>query len=277
MGLLDFIAHAANQNFDTALSQMLSQGNRILDVCLLIAGGGALVQMGKNYLNGGDIWGYVQWVPLLIFLLGYGQFVEGLYKGSSSIPFELGISLEDFTKEPPKEISLNPIEIMSDQIALEMKKMFFIFSVTLLNGIAIAAFLYVKMKVVFKVALLVFIAPINISLSFIPALSYLWQGALVKAIEVAMYIPGLMLIDWIGKTVFLESIKQKVVKNPADAIQMFQNMELGMIFYIMIALSYFSVPKLIGWVMDSGGGASNAASGKLKQAAMTLSKVVTKV
>lgn len=54
-------------------------------------------------------------------------------------------------------------------------------------------------------------------------------------------------------------------------------MELGMIFYIMIALSYFSVPKLIGWVMDSGGGASNAASGKLKQAAMTLSKVVTKI
>lgn len=277
MGLLDYVAQNANENFDKALSQVLSQSNSTLDILLCIAGAGALVQCVKNWIDGGDIWGYVKWVPLLIFLLGYGQFVQGLYKGSAAVPFTMGVSIDDFMKEPPAEISINPVEIVSNQIGLELKKSCFIFALTAINILAIIGFLYVKMKVVFKVALLVFIAPINISLSFIPAISHLWQGALLKAIEVSLYIPGLMLIDWIGKTVFLASIEHKLAKNPADMIQYFENIQLGMLFYLMIALSYFSTPSLIGWVMDSGGGAANGASSKLKSAAMALSKVVTKI
>lgn len=263
VGLFDFVIKNINKNFDSALSQILSASDTALDLCLALAGIGVLVQIGKNFLRGGDWAGYLEWVPLLGFLLGYGQFVSGLYKGSSSIDFDLGINLAEFIREPPKKIDLNPIQMIATDYLEAMKMAIATFLVSVVNILAMVAFIYIKMKVVFKVALLVFIAPINIGLSFIPSLSHLWQGALLKAIEVALYIPGLALIDWIGKTVFLASIKPSIIKSPSDWAESYVNMELGVLFYGMIAVSYFSVPGLIGWVLDSGGGASSGGMRKL--------------
>ncbi|WP_454058919.1 hypothetical protein [Elizabethkingia ursingii] len=271
----DAVVNLINTKFTKSLNEVLANADKPATIFLLIAFGGVCVQIYRNYLRGGNVWGYVEWVPLLGFLSTYGLFVKGLITSGSDMKLDLGINISEFMVKPPTEVTTNIISLVASDITSSMKMAFAEIMISLINVIAVVGYLYVRMKVVFKAAILVFIAPINISLSFIPSLSNMWQGALMKAIEVALYIPVLSLIDWIGKQVFKEAIQPSIIKSPKDYIDAMANMQLGILFYGMIAFSYFTVPSLVAWVLDSGGGGNSGGGRKAGAMLTTLARKAT--
>ena len=248
-----------------------------------------LVKIARNlYNNPLDVWGYLSWLPLTLLLFHYDAVVKFFVDLSASaddsisfaknqklyltlfklpvIPEDTDLSIFDITVGYFKQLFKNTVEL------LIMTQLF-----NLVAMISMIVYIYLKVKTMLRFITLLFFGPINLALSFVPGNEYQWLDWTMKNLETALLIPMLMFIDFLALKVLENAFQPQVVGPALEFDDQIFRMWLGIIFFILLGLSYFFVPSMIKWgiaKVNSGvGGSKKAAAAAL----LAARKVITKV
>lgn len=189
LGIGDIIRKSLDTFMDDNVNTIFSYSDTVLSAVIGIAFCGAVVRIFQNYYNSPDNYlGYLSYVPLLAFLLYYGDIAQGIYElgsnAGSSSTVRSGVTNIFYRVADYQEADINiltsPVSFIMNELKVKMYETSVRF---VLIGASIASalcYIYLKFKIVIKLMVLVFFGPINISLSFIPSVGNLWVGWLIK-------------------------------------------------------------------------------------------------
>ena len=284
LGIGDIIRKSLDTFMDDNVNTIFSYSDTVLSAVIGIAFCGAVVRIFQNYYDSPDNYlGYLSYVPLLAFLLYYGDIAQGIYElgsnAGSSSTVRSGVTNIFYRVADYQEADINiltsPVSFIMNELKVKMYETSVRF---VLIGASIASalcYIYLKFKIVIKLMVLVFFGPINISLSFIPSVGNLWVGWLIKVIELSLYIPTLYFIEYMNDRMLETAFKPQLITDVSDAAQSIANGYYGIAFYVITIFTYLSIPKVVSWAMNTSTSNFGGVSGVVTKAAMLAAKVKT--
>lgn len=205
-----------------------------------------------------DIFEYLKWVPLAFILIKYKVFTLSIFRFYQNIGLSLKandvswdiLQMKIFLAQTESMVAIGSSWNLftMDGAALESLALAGITSVVTAMASVISTVVFVGIKamsVVYLFVLIVF-GPLNIGLSFIPALSGMWKAWLQKFMNVCLWIPMLYLIDN-----FLLHIMEKLI----DSLLIDGEANLGLVLtsallVLMNIFVYFKAPALSSFVVQ---------------------------
>lgn len=242
---------------------------------------------GNLYNNPLNWWGYVSWLPLSLLLFNYDIviefFVDLSNSADESVSFaknhELYLTL---FKQPivPEQSDIGLLNITVGYLKQLYRNMIELTFMTSLFNLAILIsslmYIFIKIKAMFRFIILGFFGPLSIALSFVPGNENNWLDWVMKGLETALYIPMLMFIDYLGLQVLEKAFKPQIVG--ADLLEydtQIQQMWMGLMFFVMLSVSYFFIPKMVRWGLSKGSMGVGASKKAGAAALLAARKVAT--
>lgn len=215
-----------------------------------------------------DFFEYLKWVPLAFMLFKYKVFSRSIFEFYESIGNSLKandvswdvLQIKIFVAqtEAMKDIGTSWSLLTLDSAALESLALSSMTTgiTAIASIISTVVFIGIKaMSVVYLFVLIIF-GPLNIGLSFIPALSGMWKAWLQKFMSVCLWIPMLYLIDN-----FMLKIMEKLI----DSLLLGTEANLGLVMtsaflIIMNLFVYLKAPTLANFIVQG----MNVSASQLK-------------
>lgn len=255
------IRESVNELFDQYIIDAFEAVDPILNIGQQFAYIGIAIIALRVFLSEqkrADIFEYLKWVPLAFVLLKYKVFTMAIFGFYQRIG--LSLKANDVSWDILQmKIFMSQSESMAelgdswnlftlDAAALESLSLALMTSgvTSIASVISTVVFVGIKaMSVVYLFVLIVF-GPLNIGLSFIPALSGMWKAWLQKFMNVCLWIPMLYLIDN-----FLLHVMEKLI----DSLLMDGNPNLGLVLtsallVLMNIFVYFKAPSLSNFIVQ---------------------------
>lgn len=265
----------------------LDVASPVLDAFRYVAFMFVLVKIVKNLYYDPTNWiGYVSWLPLSLVLFQYDVIVEFFIDLANAADTSVSMSNH---KELYKQIFDMPEPLEPDDVslwnvtvsyvqeafnnALEFYMLNTIFSfVVLISGIA---YIYLKFKAMFRFVSLIFFGPINISLSFVPGMENQWLSWMLKLLEVSLYIPFLIFIDFLGLKVLENAFRPEFITDAGEAMDRQARLYMGITFFALLGTAYFFIPKMVRYGMAQASAGVGGARKVGTAAALAARKVMT--
>tara|TARA_R110002050_G_scaffold271612_3_gene415135 strand:+ start:25692 stop:26609 length:918 start_codon:yes stop_codon:yes gene_type:complete len=215
-----------------------------------------------------DFFEYLKWVPLAIMLFKYKVFAKSIftfYEGignslkANDVSWDvLQLKIYYAQTEAMKDVGSSWSLLTLDSAALESLVLSGMTSgiTSFASIISTVVFIGIKaMSVVYLFVLIIF-GPLNIGLSFIPALSGMWKAWLQKFMSVCLWIPMLYLIDN-----FMLKIMEKLI----DSLLLGNDANLGLVLtsallIMMNLFVYLKAPTLANFIVQG----MNVSASQLK-------------
>ena len=255
------IRESVNELFDQYIIDALEAVDPIISIGQQFAYIGIAIIALRVFLNEGtraDIFAYLKWVPLAFILLKYKVFTMAIFGFYQRIG--LSLKANDISWDILQmKIFMSQTESMEkmgdswnlftlDAAALKSLCLALITSgvTAIASIISTVVFVGIKaMSVIYLFVLIVF-GPLNIGLSFIPALSGMWKAWLQKFMNVCLWIPMLYLIDN-----FLLHVMEKLI----DSLLSSGEANLGLVLtsallIVMNIFVYFKAPSLSNFIVQ---------------------------
>ncbi len=255
------IRESVNELFDQYIIEAFEAVDPIINIGQQFAYIGIAIIALKVFLNEqtrADIFAYLKWVPLAFILLKYKIFTMAIFGFYQRIG--LSLKANDVTWDILQmKIFMSQSESMAklgdswnlftlDGAALESLSLALLTSgvTSIASIISTVVFVGIKaMSVIYLFVLIVF-GPLNIGLSFIPALSGMWKAWLQKFMNVCLWIPMLYLIDN-----FLLHVMEKLI----DSLLIIGDANLGLVLtsallVLMNIFVYFKAPSLSNFIVQ---------------------------
>ena len=255
------IRESVNELFDQYIIDAFETVDPILNIGQQFAYIGIAIIALRIFLNEqkrADIFEYLKWVPLAFVLLKYKIFTMAIFDFYQRIG--LSLKANDISWDILQtKIFMSQSESMEklgdswnlftlDGAALESLSLALMTSgvTSIASIISTVVFVGIKaMSVVYLFVLIVF-GPLNIGLSFIPALAGMWKAWLQKFMNVCLWIPMLYLIDN-----FLLHVMEKLI----DTLLMGGEPNLGLVLtsallVLMNIFVYFKAPSLSNFIVQ---------------------------
>ncbi len=255
------IRESVNELFDQYIIDAFETVDPIINIGQQFAYIGIAIIALRVYLNEqtrADVMAYLKWVPLAFILLKYKVFTMAIFDFYQGIG--LSLKANDISWDILQmKIFMSQSESMAklgdswnlftlDAAALESLCLAFMTSgvTAIASIISTVVFVGIKaMSVIYLFVLIVF-GPLNIGLSFIPALSGMWKAWLQKFMNVCLWIPMLYLIDN-----FLLRVMEKLI----DALLTSGDTNLGLVLtsallVLMNIFVYFKAPSLSNFIVQ---------------------------
>ena len=261
----------------------------VLDAFRYIAFMIVLVKIVKNLYYDPTNWmGYVAWLPLSFVLFQYDHIVEFFIVLANSADSSVSLSnhqqlyrqLFDYP-EPlePDDVSLWDVtvsyvrETFNNMIEFYVLSTIFSFSV-LISGLV---YIYLKFKAMFRFVSLIFFGPINISLSFVPGMENQWLSWVLKLLEVSLYIPFLIFIDYLSLQVLENAFRPGLITGDTigDGIDRQTRLWMGITFFALLTTAYFFIPKTVRYGMAQASAGVGGARKIATATALAARKVMT--
>ena len=255
------IRESVNELFDQYILDAFEAIDPIVDIGQQFAYIGIAIMALRVFLDEhrrANIFKYLSWVPLAILLLNYKVVVVtiyGFYEG-------IGTSLKandinwDVLQMKIVVAQLKAIGAFDDSwsllsidaAALEAMAISGMTSVITAISSIISTVVFIGIKalsVIYLFVLIVF-GPLNIGLSFIPALGGMWKAWLQKFMSVCLWIPMLYLIDN-----FMLHVMDKLINSLLSG----NEISLGLVFtsallMIMNVFVYLKAPSLANFIVQ---------------------------
>lgn len=265
------IRETVNELFDQYIIDAFAAVGPIIEIAQQFAYIGIAIIALRVFLNEqkrADIFEYLRWVPLAILLLNYKVITLSIFNfyqniGSSLKANDISWDLLQMKIFVAQMHALESIggswSLLSiDAEALESLAMSGMTSgmTAIASVISAVVFIGIKaMSVVYLFVLIVF-GPLNIGLSFIPALSGMWKAWLQKFMSVCLWIPMLYLIDNFMLNIMDKLIQSLLYEGEAN---------LGLVLtsallMIMNVFVYLKAPVLSNFIVQG----MNVSAGHLK-------------
>ncbi|SEC65492.1 TrbL/VirB6 plasmid conjugal transfer protein [Tenacibaculum sp. MAR_2009_124] len=216
----------------------------------------------------------LKWVPLAALLFMYKEFVGAIFQFYNNIGSSLQhnditwdtifnkISVAQNYNIEASGIGVGP-SLLFNPSALEGVIMTQIVTILVYLGAGISTIIFIGVKamsVIYLFVLIVF-GPLNIGLSFIPALSGMWKSWLQKFMSVCLWIPILYLID---------NFMLGVMDNVISRLLHPENIDTGMVLtgtllIFMNAFIYLKAPTLANFVVQGMNVGASQLKDKPKQ------------
>lgn len=217
-----------------------------------------------------DIFQALKWVPLAFLLLNYRTVVGAIFEFYNNIGIALqyndiswDIIFNKISKAQTLNVQASGIgfgpSVFINPAALEgliMTQMVTIL-VYLAAGISTVIFIGVKAMSVIYLFVLIIFGPLNIGLSFIPALSGMWKSWLQKFMSVCLWIPILYLIDNFMLGVMDSVISKLLIPGNIDTGMVLT----GTLLVFMNAFVYLKAPTLSNFIVQG----MNVGASQLKE------------
>src|SRR5680860_359641 len=255
------IRESVNELFDQYIIDAFETVDPIINIGQQFAYIGIAIIALRVFLNEqkrADIFEYLKWVPLAFVLLKYKVFTMAIFDFYQRIGLSLKANDVSWDILQTK-IFMSQSESMEnlgdswnlftlDGAALESLSLALMTSgvTSIASIISTVVFVGIKaMSVVYLFVLIVF-GPLNIGLSFIPALAGMWKAWLQKFMNVCLWIPMLYLIDN-----FLLHVMEKLI----DTLLMSGEPNLGLVLtsallILMNIFVYFKAPSLSNFIVQ---------------------------
>ncbi|PKA97808.1 hypothetical protein B0O79_1478 [Flavobacteriaceae bacterium MAR_2009_75] len=255
------IRESVNELFDQYIIDAFETVDPIINIGQQFAYIGIAIIALRVYLNEqtrADVLAYLKWVPLAFILLKYKVFTMAIFDFYQRIG--LSLKANDISWDILQmKIFMSQSESMAklgdswnlftlDAAALESLCLAFMTSgvTSIASIISTVVFVGIKaMSVIYLFVLIVF-GPLNIGLSFIPALSGMWKAWLQKFMNVCLWIPMLYLIDN-----FLLRVMEKLIATLLTS----GDTNLGLVLtsallVLMNIFVYFKAPSLSNFIVQ---------------------------
>ncbi len=255
------IRESVNALFDQYIIDAFETVDPIINIGQQFAYIGIAIIALRVYLNEqtrADVVAYLKWVPLAFVLLKYKVFTMAIFDFYQGIG--LSLKANDISWDILQmKIFMSQSESMAklgdswnlftlDGAALESLCLALMTSgvTSIASIISTVVFVGIKaMSVIYLFVLIVF-GPLNIGLSFIPALSGMWKAWLQKFMNVCLWIPMLYLIDN-----FLLRVMEKLI----DTLLTNGDTNLGLVLtsallVVMNIFVYFKAPSLSNFIVQ---------------------------
>lgn len=282
-GIIIRLKNGVNEFISDELDRVIEVSQDMGEGFKYLAFIGVLIRIFYNYRdNPTYYWGYLDWIPLAGFLFNYHA-LAGAIMGFSNAFDNMNTSEQilnlssSFFQEAKVNKQTEEVSIfdMGASYIYHIVKMAFLetlcYIFLMLGYIASGCwFVYFKFKILLKMVVLLLFGPINISLSFLPSFSGGWKGWLQNVIEIGLYIPLLAIVDYIGLGVMKKVFQPTIIKDASDVGADMGNSLLGIIFYVLLLASYFSITKAVAYGMARG--SSIGGGQKVKAMAMMLAR-----
>jgi len=268
------------------INLVMEYGDKVLLAFKYIAFIMVLVKIVTNLYNSPRDWkGYVSWLPVAILMLNYDILILAFIDLSQSVDNTVSIGNHQelygklFFGDGSSEIlSDTPWSSMPyTLVTMGFQNMLFHIGVKYLLMLSVllsvAAYIYIKVKVLFNLISLAFFGPLNISLSFIPGMENHYMGWLLKLLETSFFLPFLYFIDYIGIEILKRAFKPMIINNGVDMVEGITKSWLGVMFFLMMTVAYFFIPKMVKYGISQG----TAASGTGKKAGAALLLAARKI
>lgn len=233
--------------------------------------GVALIALGTflNMDKRADLFAYLRWVPLAILLLNYKvvamtilEFYQGI--GNSFKANDISWDILQIKILVAQMRAFEAEDGTWSLLALDLEGLASIafgcmtaVVTAIASIISAVVFIGIKaMSVIYLFVLIVF-GPLNIGLSFIPALSGMWKAWLQKFMSVCLWIPMLYLIDNFMLNILDNLIRTLLYEGEAD---------LGLVFtsallMLMNVFVYLKAPVLSNFIVQG----MSVSAGQLKE------------
>ncbi|MER3373013.1 MAG: type IV secretion system protein [Allomuricauda sp.] len=266
------IREEVNVLFDQYILDAFDAVDPIMDIGQQFAYIGIGIIALKVFMNEqtrADFFAYLKWVPLAFILLKYKvfarsifQFYEGIgnsLKGNDVSWDILQLKIYHAQTKAMEDIGSSWSLFDMDWSALESLILSGMTSgiTTFASIVSTVVFIGIKaMSVIYLFVLIVF-GPLNIGLSFIPALSGMWKAWLQKFMSVCLWIPMLHLID---------NFMLKIMERLIDSLLLRTEANLGLVLtsallMLMNLFVYLKAPTLSNFIVQG----MNVNAGQLKE------------
>lgn len=255
------IRESVNELFDQYIIDAFEAVDPVINIGQQLAYIGIAIIALRVFMNEQrrtDIFEYLKWVPLAFLLLKYKVFSMAIFEFYQNIGLSLKANDVSWDVIQAKIFAAQTIAMVElgsswnlftlDTAALESLALASITSglTAIASIISTVVFIGIKaMSVIYLFVLIVF-GPLNIGLSFIPALSGMWKAWLQKFMNVCLWIPMLYLID---------NFLLHVMKNLIDSLLANNEANLGLVLtssllVLMNIFVYFKAPALSNFVVQ---------------------------
>ncbi len=266
------IREEVNELFDQYIMDAFDSLDPIMDIGQEFAYIGIAIIALKVFMNEqtrADLFAYLKWVPLAFVLLEYKVFARSIFlfyegigeslKGNDISWDTLQLKIFYAQTKAMGDIGSSWSMFDMDWAALESLILSGMTSgiTTFASIISTVVFIGIKaMSVIYMYVLIIF-GPLNIGLSFIPALSGMWKAWLQKFMSVCLWIPMLYLIDN-----FMLKIMEKLI----DSLLSRTEADLGLVLtsallMLMNLFVYLKAPTLSNFIVQG----MNVDAGHLKE------------
>lgn len=249
---------------------------------------GVLIKIIQVYYNNPTDWlGYLRWLPLTLLLFNYDIIVEAMYDWGKSLDQQIALfhnyeRLKIFYKDTEidyGETSLYNISLTYLNDFIRNSLLAGIVSFLLLVGFVFSMilYLYLKVKMFFKLLVLVLFGPLNISLSFLNEFQGNYIAWLTKLLEVSTFIPVIYLIDFISVEMLVKCFEPAIISSGGDLLESITVQFVGIVFYVIVIVMYFSVPKIVTYAITQGNNAVGAGKQLAGMTMLAARKLILKV
>ncbi|MFV0552343.1 MAG: hypothetical protein ACK5L6_10560 [Anaerorhabdus sp.] len=255
------IRESVNELFDQYIFDALNSVDPIIDLGQQFAYIGIAIIALRVFMSEQkrtDIFEYLKWVPLAFILIKYKVFTMAIFEFYQSIGLSLKandvswdvLQMKIFTAQSVSMVQLGSSWnlFLMNPVALQTFILAGITSCLTTIASIISAVVFVGIKAMSVIYLFVLIAfgPLNIGLSFIPALSGMWKAWLQKFMSVCLWIPMLYLIDN-----FLLHIMKKLI----DSLLVQHDANMGLVLtsallVLMNIFVYLKAPALSNFIVQ---------------------------
>jgi hypothetical protein len=213
-----------------------------------------------------DVFKALKWFPLMFILFNYSEFAHAIFEFYNNLGSSF-VSTQKNWDTIGQKIALAQIDVAANNLvewnllSMDIDGLQS-FALTGLAG-SITAFAHIISTLIFigikalatiYLFILIIFGPINIGLSFIPAISGLWKAWLQKFMSICLWLPMLYVVD-----MFMVNLVDKLV----DHLLRYGSYDLGLILsssmlILMTSFFYIKAPTLANFVVQglniSGGG-----------------------
>ena len=269
------ICEVVNELFDQYIMDAFDAVDPIINIGQHFAYIGIGIIALKIFMNEekrADFFEYLKWIPLALLLFKYKVFAKSIFAFYESIGNSLKandiswdvlqLKIYYAQTEAMKDVGSTWSLLTLDSAALESLVLSGMTSgiTTFASIISTIVFIGIKaMSVVYLFVLIIF-GPLNIGLSFIPALSGMWKAWLQKFMSVCLWIPMLYLIDN-----FMLKIMEKLI----DSLLVGTEANLGLVLtsgllIMMNLFVYLKAPTLSNFIVQGMNVNANQLKDKTK-------------
>ncbi len=249
-----------NEIFDEFIMDAFDSVGPVMRISFIFAKIGlavfALLHFASN--DRANVLKALKWFPLMFILVNYPVFARAIfdfYHGLGESFLETQSSWDDIQLRiagmnqqamENMEVSYNIFNLDSD--AVQMITLTTISSglTTLAHLISTIFFVGVKALSIMYLFVLIMFGPLNIGLSFIPALSGMWKAWLQKFMNVCLWVPMLYVVDS-----FMLKLIERLVDQMASGTNYDLSMVLGSGFMMMMSgFFYVKAPSLANFIVQ---------------------------
>lgn len=203
-----------------------------------------------------DIYKALKWFPLMFILFNYGEFARAIFEvydnlGKSFISTQrnwdtIGEKVTLAQIDVAAEIGLSWNLIDMDVDALQSLALTGLAGSITAFAHVISTLIFVGMKAlsIIYLFILIIFGPINIGLSFIPALSGMWKAWLQKFMSICLWIPMLYVVDHFMVNL-VEKLVDHLIQNTAKDLALILTSSL---LILMTSFFYIKAPTLANLV-----------------------------